>query len=418
MKTCLIVTSYNRPEYLKRCLDSLSRLETKPDVIIFIDDASDPANKIMDILADNKIKTNRYYYFKDQNLGIKDSLINGFSAAFGQFNCDLAINLDADAIVKPDFITKLKALYDGKHIVSGFNCDNPKNPLLAKGSGFVLRRHGNGINMLIDKKQYETIIKPALQSDGNWDFNSTNKLPFKICVPSVCQHIGLESSMGHIGADVACDFFQLSLPTVTLFGIDAHDPEGIKRAAEICTKDVEFGAVKIITERLFSGREAYSRFCIEKMNDYVQTGHVLIIHPDGYIQNPLAWDNDWLQYDYIGSSWWYKDGMNVGNGGFSLRSKKLLEILANLDLEVFHPEDAVICRDLRPWLEEKYGIKFAPEEVANRFAIEAYNVPHPDNRYSGQFGFHGYHVSGLPIPPKKAATVYKPNIQRATARKR
>jgi hypothetical protein len=52
-------------------------------------------------------------------------------------------------------------------------------------------------------------------------------------------------------------------------------------------------------------------------------------------------------------------------------------------------------------LENNHGIKFAPTDVADRFAIEAYNVPAPDNAYSGQFGFHGYHVTGLPIPPTR-----------------
>lgn len=159
--------------------------------------------------------------------------------------------------------------------------------------------------------------------------------------------------------------------------------------------------MNIITEHnYFRGREGYSEFCIKNMAEHVDTDHVLIIHPDGYILNPSAWSNDFLQYDYIGATWWYKDNKNVGNGGFSLRSKKLLDILANLDLDRYHPEDDIICRGIRPYLDEQ-GIKFAPEEVANRFSIEAYGVQ--DNRYNGAFGFHGKHVdftgSGLPHIP-------------------
>lgn len=217
----------------------------------------------------------------------------------------------------------------------------------------------------------------------------------------------------------------IHLPEVTLFGIDSYDPEGLTRAAEICQRDINFGAVEIITDDLFtkggSGHQRridYSKFCIERMNDYVHTSHVLIIHPDGYVQDYTKWDKNWLKYDYIGATWWYKDGLNVGNGGFSLRSKKLLEILANLDLDNYHPEDHVICRDLRPWLEKTYSIRFAPEEVANRFAIEAYSVPHPDNRYSGQFGFHGFHVSGLPIPPKRMTQQRQVAVNRVNGKRR
>lgn len=203
----------------------------------------------------------------------------------------------------------------------------------------------------------------------------------------------------------------LKLPNITLFGIDAHDPRGMKLAAEICQKEIQFGAVEIITEHnYFRGREGYSRFCIERMNEFVKTSHVLIIHPDGYIQNPKAWDNDWLQYDYIGATWTYKDGMNNGNGGFCLRSKKLLEILSKIDCDKFkvHPEDCFISRSIRGWLESEHDIKFAPEEVCNKFSIEAYGTSHmidsrgfSANTYTDQFGFHGYHVIGLPNPPQK-----------------
>lgn len=196
----------------------------------------------------------------------------------------------------------------------------------------------------------------------------------------------------------------LHLPTVTLFGIDAHDPKGIERAANICLKQVEFGSVRIITERLFTGREAYSRFCIESMAEHVTTSHVLIIHPDGYIQNPLAWRDQWLQYDYIGATWDWYNQHQVGNGGFCLRSKKLLDILARIDCNKFnvHPEDDFICRQAREWLEAEHGIRFAPVEVAKKFSIEGYGLWHNLNIYNGEFGFHGYYVRGLPdMPPQR-----------------
>ncbi len=200
---------------------------------------------------------------------------------------------------------------------------------------------------------------------------------------------------------------KIQLPDVVLFGIDAHNPSGILRAAEICQREIEFGAVKIITERLFpgatleEGRRNYSRFMIKELTNHFHTSHVLTIHADGYIQNPSAWDPEWLQFDFIGASWWFKDNMNCGNGGFSLRSKRLCDILASDDhINIFHPEDSQICRYYRPYLVEKYGIKFAPEEVANRFSIEAYGIISlgEANHYKDQFGFHGPHCVGLKIP--------------------
>ena len=412
--TTLILTCYNRPQYLSRCLDSVKKLCPMPDSILLMDDAStDP--QTLALIEDFTAPCTVGKYRLGKNGGIKTSLRLGCDMAFAA-GADLVINLDADALVKPQLIEELTRLhnqYDSAYIVSGFNSLNKdkrgelRSPIIAEGTKHYNKKHANGINMCFNQDQYNTIIRPALNNpSGNWDYDSTNQRGFIIAKPSLVQHIGFNSAMGHNDEpDVAADFFELSLPSVTLFGIDAHDPQGLLRAAEICTRGVEFGAVKMITERLFQGREGYSKFCISDMAKHIDTSHVLIIHPDGYIQNPSAWNDEWLTYDYVGSSWWFKDGKNVGNGGFSLRSKKLLDVLATLELEQYHPEDEVICRQLRRWLEDNHGIKFAPTDVADRFAIEAYNVPAPDNVYSGQFGFHGYHVTGLPIPPTRTTKV-------------
>lgn len=398
MKIGLVIPIYNRPEYVKRCFDSLRKLTTKPDVIVLVDDASTDKETIA-LTTEFRKQPNVFRYTNESNLGVKQTLQFGIEKAF-EAKMDIVINLDSDAIVKPDFINRLTELHVATRLItSGFN--NPNEPFLPSklGEWNCLKAHANGINMCFNRDQYEQYVKPALLSTGNWDFNT--KAQFAITIPSCVQHIGMQSSMGHTGADVAHDFKQLHLPNVTLFGIDSHDPQGIQRASEISQRDIEFGAVKIITDDLFTkggGREVrrmdYSRFMMKELTKHFNTSHVLTIHEDGYVLNWQAWDNEWLQYDYIGGTWWYKDNMNVGNGGFSLRSKKLCDILANhhIDEEHMHPEDHHISRTFRPSLEKDFGIKFAPEEVANKFSIEAYGVPPPYNKYNGAFGFHGVHV--------------------------
>lgn len=396
MKTALVIPVFNRPEYVKRCFKSLSQLATKPDMTIIVDDGSTVELPAFD-----------GHWIKKQNGGVKSALLAGIEYAFGN-GADLVINLDSDAIVKPDFVDRLvKAHIHSQRITSGFN--NPKEPMpVGCGGWLVVKKHGNGINMCFDRVEYENYIKPALlQKTGNWDYEaSKNAGGITITIPSCVQHIGIISSMGHTGADRAHDFKTLELPDVTLFGIDSHDPAGIKRAAEISQRDIEFGAVKIITDDLFTKggsheqrRNDYSKFMIKQLANEFTTSHVLTIHADGYVLNADAWDNDWLNYDYIGATWWYKDNMNVGNGGFSLRSKKLCDILASYALAGghYHPEDHHICRTYRPALET-LGIKFAPEEAANRFSIEAYSVPPPANRWTGQFGFHSVNADLSMLP--------------------
>lgn len=407
--TGIIIPCYNRPEYLQRCLNSVLNSNLKDTIFLLIDDASIDSETKELIKEFNPPGVPVIRITNPNNRGIKANLLTGFDLLFK--TCDLVINLDSDAIVKPEWIDILKHLKSEhpNHIVSGFNSKNTnkdgslRNPIIEEHDTYILKKHCNGINMCMNQTDYEKHVRPALAREGNWDYNSTNPNGFIIAKPSVIQHIGVNSSMGHTeNPDMACDFKLLSLPTVTLFGIDAHDPAGIRFSADICQQSVDFGDVKIITERLFQGREGYSEFCIKHLANYIETEHVLIIHPDGYILNPSAWDDEFLQYDYIGATWWYKDNMNVGNGGFSLRSKKLLDILAKIDIHQTHPEDDVICRQYRYYLEEEHGIRFAPEEVANRFSIEAYGVQ--DKRYNGAFGFHGKHVdfrgANLPHVPR------------------
>lgn len=141
---------------------------------------------------------------------------------------------------------------------------------------------------------------------------------------------------------------------------------------------------EIIQIPKIGSKEEYSTFVIKELHKYIQTEHVLIIQHDGYVLNGQSWDGRFLEYDYIGAPWLYVDGRNVGNGGFSLRSKKLLEISGTDEFVLpLNPEDDVFCRLYRPYLEEKYKIKFAPEDVADTFS---YELREPICR---TFGFHG-----------------------------
>ena len=161
-------------------------------------------------------------------------------------------------------------------------------------------------------------------------------------------------------------------------------------------------------------RISYSMFCMKNMVDYIETDHVLITQPDGMAINSEYWSDEFLEYDYIGPPYnlneehtnkglvdhfglpVYKNVNRwiVGNGGFSLRSKKLLKALQDdriteyvLNQETgqkFYGEDLQITLLHRDLLEKDYGIKFAPIEVALRFATERL----VDNGMS--FGFHGW----------------------------
>ena len=209
---------------------------------------------------------------------------------------------------------------------------------------------------------------------------------------------------------------KIKLKSVTLLGIDCVNLERLKQAIEICLNHLEFAEVKILTslpsknfnniykiDPLNSTQE-YSSFVINELYKYVDTPQVLIVQYDGFILNHNAWTDEFLKYDYLGAPWlvadWSVDKYNfpvellgkyvVGNGGFSLRSKKLLSLTAQLSkqgkLEKYHPEDVAICVYYRD-LMEKQGIKFPPIDLAKQFSFEGEGS---DNyAWNGQFGFHG-----------------------------
>ena len=188
----------------------------------------------------------------------------------------------------------------------------------------------------------------------------------------------------------------MTLPTVTLIGIDDIDPLGLLAVAKRCDDLCHFGEVKILTSWELADHPwvvqipdpinslaEYSEFCIKRLADYVDTEYCLIVQRDGYILNTDAWTDEFLYFDYVGAV--LPTGL-VGNGGFSLRSRQLLQLvrqhvlIGSFDPKDFNPEDQIICGRYRRMLQ-RLGVRFAPPELARRFA---------DNTdQTAAFGFHG-----------------------------
>ncbi len=217
------------------------------------------------------------------------------------------------------------------------------------------------------------------------------------------------------------------LETVTLLGIDCVDIERLILAANICQEKFEFADVKLLTSLKSTDRRIvpiqhiastaeYSKFVIEELEKYVDTEHVLLIQYDGFILNPDAWSPEFLAYDYIGAPWFVRDlfvnkfdfpkelmgKLVVGNGGFCLRSKKFLNVSAELCREgkfkKLDPEDTALCVWNRDLLE-KMGICFAPVDLAKKFAFE--DITEESDKWNGQFGFHGFRWTDISQWTKK-----------------
>lgn len=190
-----------------------------------------------------------------------------------------------------------------------------------------------------------------------------------------------------------------SLAAVTVCAADCLSPPLAARALRQCTDACDFGDAILFTDApVASGSfrtvpiaklaslDDYSRFVLKELASHLSTPYALVVQWDGYVVDGTAWNEEFLRFDYIGAPWaWYADGMTVGNGGFSLRSRKLLEAMAaeRFDFVPGTPEDHQVCRVHRRTLVDALGVRFAPETLAAAFSYER-SLP-----TRSTFGFHG-----------------------------
>ena len=191
----------------------------------------------------------------------------------------------------------------------------------------------------------------------------------------------------------------LRLQDVTLCAVSSVAVKQTLRAINCSMNQISFGAVKLISHRKpdnlpagcefteidpLRSKDAYSRFIIKNLNDHIESPYVLLIQWDGYVIRSASWRNHFLDFDYIGAPWLqFEDQQNVGNGGFSLRSKRLLRACQDNQMTVNEAEDISVCRTHRTMLERDHGIRFADEKTARDFAYER-TAPN-----GTELGFHG-----------------------------
>lgn len=147
----------------------------------------------------------------------------------------------------------------------------------------------------------------------------------------------------------------------------------------------------IVGINALQSKDEYNQYIIEQLPLHATATHYIILQYDGFILNPSQWDDDYLRYDYVGAPWPNYEYHRVGNGGFSLRSRRLIHVTSTYARlrSLGEAEDVFIGRTIRPLLEVRNQVSFAPEDVAARFSFESPCYP------MMAFGFHG--VFNLPL---------------------
>lgn len=198
----------------------------------------------------------------------------------------------------------------------------------------------------------------------------------------------------------------LSLPMVEMVAArgGGDSSEHFLRALRISMGYVNFGKVTFFTNEEIGQQDGievrkvnamdkhgYSRFCIRELPKHVSLPFCLIVQSDGFVCTPDCWTDKFLRYDYIGAPWaseMVSVEDRVGNGGFSLRSRKFLDTCLRFPFELNQNEDHLLCRTYRKWMVEQ-GVQFAPINVAAKFAREQ-ELAEFNNNLMTCFGFHGW----------------------------
>jgi hypothetical protein len=193
---------------------------------------------------------------------------------------------------------------------------------------------------------------------------------------------------------------RLALAQVTLCAVDTRSPALAVMSLRRSMAGIDFARAVLFTrgwtppqplpgievveiDLLRSGAD-YSHFVLRQLPGHIRTPHVLVTQWDGFVVDPASWSDDFLAYDYLGAVWpGQPAARSVGNGGFSLRSRRFLAAGQDPRITEEHPEDQVLCRTWRDHLEREHGVTFAPPALARRFAFENEAPQGPT------FGFHG-----------------------------
>lgn len=190
----------------------------------------------------------------------------------------------------------------------------------------------------------------------------------------------------------------LKLPNVTLVAL-TNNPESHYEAFRKSQEGIEWGGVKLIVDYKCTSIDIWNYKIIYELHTYIDTDFAMLIHGDGYVVSPSAWQDAFLDYDYIGAPWplptddySYRtttdELIRVGNS-VSLRSRRIMGLPSKLGLEWKSyygntNEDGFLCVHNRELLQQQ-GVTYAPLEVAAHFSRE-HDIP--ENQGIETFAFH------------------------------
>jgi hypothetical protein len=209
----------------------------------------------------------------------------------------------------------------------------------------------------------------------------------------------------------------LKLPDVTLVALSSVKiPETIASLKRSYSQ-VEFPYVKLVTHSLpdnlpeeiiyeecpqLKNIDDYNYYAFIELGRHIQTKFALVVQHDSWILDVNCWTDEFLGYSFIGAPWPIAENSyianngtrsRVGNDGFSIKSKRLLDIPKenNFNLREEQGWKNVDGQTCCYWKKEllELGINYAPVELAAKFSFET--LVSENIQIKKFFGFHKHY---------------------------
>jgi hypothetical protein len=203
----------------------------------------------------------------------------------------------------------------------------------------------------------------------------------------------------------------LDLSRVTLLFVATQAHSITKRVIDDCLSKADFGDILIYSDQPelisvsgaryevvpnFSDKREAGFFYYSMAMKKIETDFALMMEWDGGIRDPEKWKPEFFDYDYIGAPWNIRRGgaYDVGNGGFTLISKKFGHFICENSKDYPACTDMDVCRNYRQFYDEA-GFKWPDRNIASYFSWEL-GPRNPDH-----FGFHGAFTWGEVLPKEE-----------------
>ena len=200
-----VMTTFNRPEYVRRTLDSLAYSPIYDnDVLYIFDDASDKATTDIIIDFTHSVYKNIFAHFRPKHLGIHTNCTQSLLEAMDRSKSDYAFNIDSDTIFHPKWRDALEKYTQALDIynnpvgaLSLFNTIS--HPVISDaGNGLLLKKSVGAFGSLFRKEPINTLVDMKVDKDWDWVYLEEVK---KLGLPIYCSKLSFLEHIGQIGTN-------------------------------------------------------------------------------------------------------------------------------------------------------------------------------------------------------------------------